>query len=355
LFLYTPSFKRKEMGKEIDFKLLQDFSEGRYSWNDYLKVKKWISNPNDFINLEGQFHNQWNNLTDTEQSESGSLHHLFEKIHYQILLEEKQNYKRRNLWNYYRQAAAFLLIPVLLFSALGYIFSKKQQPTTKPWAEINVPDGARVEFFLPDSSKGWLNSGSTLKYPAIFDQHRKVELKGEAFFEIRHLDNSDFTVSVADLDVKVLGTKFDISAYPADKFTEVVLKEGKVDISGKAGVFSYTMAPGEKMDYNRETKSLGVKKVETDQYSAWKDGYLILDNEPIGQVISRIERWYNAEIVIKDEILKNYRFKATFRDEPLEEVLRLLALTTPIDYKIEKRGVDQHGVFKKKKVTIKLK
>jgi transmembrane sensor len=343
------------MGNEIDYELLQDFSEGKYSWNDYLKVKQWFSNTNDFKNLEGVLYSQLKNLTDTDQSDSGSLHHLFEKIHYQILLEEKQNNKRRNLWNYYRQAAAFLLIPVLVFSALFYLFSGKPQPKSEIWTEINAPEGARVEFFLPDSSRGWLNSGSKLKYSVLLDRHRQVELTGEAFFEIRQMDNSDFTVSVADLDVKVLGTKFDVSAYPADKFTEVVLKEGKVDISGKAGEFSYTMAPGEKVDYIRNTKSLEVDKVETGLYTAWKDGYLVLDNEPIGQAISRIERWYNAEIILQDEILKKYRFKATFRDEPLEEVLRLLALTTPITYKVEKRGMDQKGVFKKKKVTIKLK
>jgi transmembrane sensor len=343
------------MENKIDYKTLQDFSEGKYSWNDYLKLKQWFSNPDDFKNLEGQLFSQLKNLTDTDQFESGSLQHLFEKIHYQILLEEKQNNKRRNLWNYYRQAAAFLLIPALLFSVLFYLFSGKPQRTAETWAEINAPDGSRVEFFLPDSSRGWLNCGSKLKYPALFDHRRKVELTGEAFFEIRRRDNSEFTVSVADLDVKVLGTKFNISAYPSDNFTEVVLNEGKVDISGKAGGFSYTMAPGEKVNFNRNSKSLGVKNVETGLYSAWKDGYLILDNEPMGQAISRIERWYNAEIFIQDEILKKYRFKATFRDEPIEEVLRLLALTTPITYKIEERGIDQQGVFIKKNVTIKLK
>jgi transmembrane sensor len=343
------------MEKEIDYKLLQNFSEGKYSWNDYLKVRKWFSNPKELKNLEEQLFSQWKNLIDADQSESGSLHHLFEKIHYQILLEENQNNKRRKLWDYYRQAAAFLLIPVLLFSALFYLFSGKPQPTTEIWAEINAPEGARVEFFLPDSSRGWLNSGSKLKYSASFNRHRKVELTGEAFFEIRHLYNSYFTVSSADLNVKVLGTKFNISAYPADNYTEVVLKEGRVDISGKTKDFSYTMAPGEKMNFNRDIQKMEVKKVETDLYTAWKDGYLILDNEPIGQAISRIERWYNAEIILQDEILKKYRFKATFRDEPLEEVLRLLALTTPITYKVEKRGLDQQGVFMKKKVTIKLK
>jgi len=343
------------MRSEIDFKLLHDFSNGKYSWNDFLQVKKWMNNPNDFKNLESQFYSHWKNLTDTEQSESGSLHHLFEKIQYQILLEEKQNSKKRNLWNYYRQAAAILLIPVLLFSALFYFFQGKQKSGIETWAEIKAPEGARVEFLLPDSSRGWLNSGSKLKYTVLFDEHRKVELTGEAFFDIRQLDHSDFTVGVADLNVKVMGTKFNISAFPGDNFTEVVLTDGKVDISGKEGTFNCTIAPGEKLDFIRDTKSWEVKKVETDSYTAWKDGYLILDNEPMGLAVSKLERWYNAEIILQDEILKKYRFKATFRDEPLEEVLRLLALTTPITYKIEKRGIDQQGVFKKKKVTIKLK
>jgi ferric-dicitrate binding protein FerR (iron transport regulator) len=238
---------------------------------------------------------------------------------------------------------------------LFYLFSGKPQPADETWAEINAPDGSRVEFLLPDSSKGWLNSGSKLKYPVVFKQQRKVQLTGEAFFEIRHREQSDFTVSVADLNVKVIGTKFNISAYSADDFTEVVLKEGRVGISGNDATFSYTMVSGEKMNFNRETRQMGVKKVETDLYSAWKDGYLVLDNEPMGQAISRIERWYNAEIILQDEILKKYRFKATFKDEPLEEVLRLLAITTPITYKIEKRGLDQRGVFIKKKVTIRIK
>ena len=98
-----------------------------------------------------------------------------------------------------------------------------------------------------------------------------------------------------------------------------------------------------------------MSEVDADRFSAWKDGYLIIDNEPLGQVAGRLERWYNAEIIIQDERLKNYRFKATFKDEPLEEVLRLIAITTPIRYEIEKRDMDANGVVKQKKVILKLK
>jgi ferric-dicitrate binding protein FerR (iron transport regulator) len=223
------------------------------------------------------------------------------------------------------------------------------------WVEINAPEAARVEFLLPDSTKGWLNSGSKLKYPAIFEKNRKVELTGEAYFEVKKQKDSEFIVSLANLDVKVLGTKFNVSGYTDDMFTDVVLSEGKVEINGKTGVFKQILSPDEKITYNIQTKSLKLSSVDANRYSAWKDGFLIMDNEPLEQVIGRIERWYNAEIVIQDEALKSYRFKVTFKDEPLEEVLRLIAITTPIKYVIEKRDTGANGILKKKKVTIDLK
>lgn len=344
------------MDNKIDYNTLLDFSAGKYSYSDYLKVKHWFSHVKNDKVTEKQLFNQWKEFAVNSGHEAESMHHIFEKIQYHILLEEKKREKKTYLWHYYRQAAAILLIPVLAFSLWFYLHPKPDaQPVAESWVEINAPDGSRVEFFLPDSSSGWLNSGSKLKYPAVIGENRHVELTGEAWFNVKHKDNFHFTVCVPDMDVKVLGTQFNVTAYPGDAFTDVVLAEGKVEINGKAGVFNYTLSPDEKISFNRETKSLNLNQVDASRYSAWKDGYLIIDNEPLGQVVSRFERWYNADIEIQDVALKNYRFKATFKDEPLEEVLRLIAVTTPIKYSIEKRAVDEKGVYKKKKVTIKLK
>ena len=182
-----------------------------------------------------------------------------------------------------------------------------------------------------------------------------MELTGEAYFEVNHIDQSGFVVSVADMDVKVLGTKFNVSAYSDDPFTYVVLKEGKVEVDGKSGVFNHALLPNEKIKFNRKSKTLNLTKVNANRYLAWRNGYLIIDNESLGQVVGKLERWYNCKIIIKDEVLNNYRFKATFRDEPLEEVLRLIAITTPIKYDIKKREVGSDGILKQKEVTIQLK
>ena len=349
------------MSNFIDHKKLFDFSNGKYSYNDYLQVKQWLNEWEEKPEIREELFNQWKELQNDSAGSGQSLQHIFEKIQHTVLLEEKKSVRKSVVWNFYRQAAAILLIPVLAFSLWYFVSTKKSEVAgpsplmAQSWVEINAPEGARVEFFLPDSTSGWLNSGSKLKYPAIFDQHRKVQLTGEAYFEVKHREQSDFVVSVPDLDVKVLGTKFNVSAYSGDPVTDVVLAEGKVEIEGKAGVFNQTLSPNEKITFNRDKKSLKMSEVDADRFSAWKDGYLIIDNEPLGQVAGRLERWYNAEIVIQDERLKNYRFKATFKDEPLEEVLRLVAITTPIRYEIEKRDVDANGVLKQKKVILKLK
>jgi transmembrane sensor len=349
------------MKEKIDFKTIINFSKGKYSYNDYLKVKNWFNQAEKNNEINNQLFEQWKELTDADNSKDESLHHIFEKVQYAILLEERKIGQKNTIWSFYRQAAAILLIPVLAFSLWYYLSSESSQTIestqqiAESWVEINAPDGARVEFFLPDSSQGWLNSGSKLKYPTVFNKHRKVNLTGEAYFEVKHLDQSDFIVNVDDLDIKVLGTKFNVSAYSGNPCTHVVLVEGKVEINGKSDVFNHILSPNEKISFNNNLKTLNLTTVDANRFTVWKDGFLIIEDEPLGQVAGRIERWYNAEIVIQDEELKNYRFKATFKDEPLEEVLRLIALTTPINYSIEKRVADADGKMKRKKVIIKPK
>ncbi len=344
------------METKIDPEILLKFLEGKYSWNDYLKIRQWFSNQDDFSRLEKVMAEQWSELLGNVHYVPDFRHDLFEKIQYRILLEEKYCQKRRSLWHYYRQVAAILLLPVLLFSVFYNPFLRRSTvKNAETFAEIVAPEGSRVNFHLPDGSEGWLNSGSTLKYPANFGEERQVELSGEAYFDIKHLKNSGFVVSVPDLKVRVLGTKFNLAAYPEDGFTDLVLKEGLVEVGESSGVFTQIIEPGQKLTYDRITRKQQVKKVDPDLYTAWKEGYLIIDNEPLGQVIGELERWYNVRIVVQDEVLNNYHFKATFRDEPLEEVLRLIALTTPLKYTIEKREINQAGVYIRKQVTLRMK
>jgi len=347
------------MNKNIDINTLINFSKGKYSYNDYRKVKKWFNDSNERSELKEQLLLQWEQITNDVKSNDDSLNHIFQRIQNNIRIEDAGEKKKIRIWNYYRQIAAILLIPVLAFSIWYYSYTTANAPveqaTYQSWVEINAPDGARVEFFLPDSTRGWLNSGSKLKYPAVFNEKRKVELLGEAWFDVKHMDMSEFVVSVNDMDVKVLGTQFNVSAYPEDDFTDVTLERGKVEVNGKTGIYTQILAPNEKVSFNKIANAVLLSKVDATRFSAWKEGYLVIDNESLGEVVNRLERWYNVDIEIQNETLKKYRFKATFKDEPLEEVLKLIAKTTPIIYKIDERTTDEKGILIQKKVTMKLK
>lgn len=349
------------MTKETDKEKLTNFSTREYSYNDYQRIKDYLNEFEKNEEVKEYLLGQWRELQQKNAGADKTLLRVFRKIQYSILLKEKKSLKKRFYWDKYSQAAAILLLPVLAFTLWYYIFSKHfhsgifMKPVTQGWVEINAPEGARIEFVLPDSTFGCLNSGSRLKYPPVFGRHRNVQLIGEGFFNVNHMESSDFIVSVADLEVKALGTKFDVWAYPDDCHTQVVLQEGSVEVKGKAGIFKEMLSPNEQIIFNRTEKSLKIAEVDAERFTAWKDNFLIIDDEPLGQAIERIERWYNVEIIIKDTVLNNFRFKATFKDEPLEEVLRLIAITTPLNYTVKKRVIDSGGILERKKVIIRLK
>ncbi len=339
--------------KQNKDEILRRYSSGKYSWYDYLKVKDWVSSIHEQPEVSQFLKTEWNKKNAEKNDNKKSLIHILNKIEHQILLEEIQKNKKARWLNLLSKAAAILFIPLLIFAVWSYFLHPSIQSKVA-WAEIHSPEGARTQFSLPDGSTGWLNSGSILKYDPTFSNERVVELTGEAFFDVVH-DNSTFKVRSGKTDITVLGTQFNVMAYSNINFTEIVLERGRIQVNGTEKTFSRILNPGQKLKFFPEENKIQIHKVDTKSYTAWKDGFLILDNETLEQASNRIERWYNVEIKIQDETLKNYRFKATFQGEPLEEVLRLMAISTPIKYTIEKRMTDPNNLYIKKKVTLELK
>jgi len=276
---------------------------------------------------------------------------LYRKIHYNILLEDRISLKPQNWLFYYRQIAA-ILVPILVLAGLLYFILELNPTESQSWVEINAPIGAKTEFLLPDSTTGWLNNGAKLRYPLIYGKHREVKLLGEAFFHVKHIAKSDFTVKVADMDIKVLGTKFNVSAYDDEEQTKVVLEEGKVQVNGTQCNFDQTLRPGEILVFNHRTTKLYKDEVDTDVYTAWTSGYLVIDNEPVGEAVRKIGRWFNVDVDIKADSVRKLRLKATFKEESLEEVLRFIAMTTPIDYQIVSGKYDAAGLRTRTKIII---
>lgn len=208
---------------------------------------------------------------------------------------------------------------------------------------IVTPKGGQYQVNLPDGTKVWLNAESSLKFPLQFkDGERVVSLIGEAYFEVakkyRNGARLPFYVATANQRVEVLGTHFNVYAYPTDKNTKTTLLEGAVRVVsfGKQQI-SY-LKPGEQAVNNGSDTKVNV--VDTEEAMAWKNGLFIFNGQNLNEIMKEVERWYNVEVVFKDEALKKDVFNgSTSRFKNISELLEVLESTGSVHFKIEGRRV----------------
>ncbi len=200
---------------------------------------------------------------------------------------------------------------------------------------LMVPYGKRFEVQLSDGTHVHLNAGTSLKYPVKFieGQNRQVFLKGEAFFDVAKDEEHPFIVNSDVLNVQVLGTQFNVSSYPEDQETDVVLVEGSVDLYTNEDVDnSLLLKPGFKGSYNKKEKSMASAPVITRIYTSWIQGELVFRNMTFNNILKKMERHYNIDIVNNNTVLGNEKFNASFRNEPIEKILEYFKITYNIDY-----------------------
>lgn len=336
----------------INTEILKRFFNGKYSRKDYLAIKSILEKPEERAELKNLLQNHWEDFSN-EPLPKGNIDHILRKINQQIRAGENQ-VKNNSFISVFQRIAAILIVPLILaFMAVIYFQPKSISPEIST-AEIQCPLGVRTKFVLPDGTTGFLNSGSTLEYPVIFSNNRNVKLKGEAFFDVHHDEEHPFIVNTPNLSTKVLGTQFNVVAYGSDSNEEIVLKEGKVEVYSTQGIKLATLEPNQSLALITETRQYKTNPVEAEQYVSWTEGKLVFRNESMKLVADRLGRWYNVEIQINDPELLNYAFRATFINEPLEEVLKLLALTAPLKYEEYNRETSNDNTYKMRKVKVSL-
>ena len=259
-------------------------------------------------------------------------------------------------------------VVLILAMALGFLFNYLlgannliDGTSETVYQEVRASYGTRTKLLLADGSTVWLNSGSTLKFPVNFDntEERVVELNGEGYFDVTKNESKPFIVNTSGLDVKVYGTSFNVSAYDEYDSMEVALVEGKVSlVQGDKGNRKEYMVlnPNDVVECNISEKRLSrISDSKMSKYTAWKDGQMVFYGDPIEKVVSRLEKWYNVDIEIKDKDLQDYRFTATFNDETLEQVLKLLSLSSPMEYKIVPSEKLKDDGFSSRRVILSIK
>lgn len=252
-----------------------------------------------------------------------------------VVLDDAKNGKLREQGN--------TIITKLESGTLAYN-TKPESPSLEKIVQYNTlttPRGGKYCITLPDGTIVWLNASTTLRFPVAFTGNtRKVEVKGEAYFEVAKNEDMPFIVKAGNSEIKVLGTHFNVMAYADDKLLKTTLLEGKVEVSvikkgeGDQSTAVMTLEPGEQaqLDINN---SLTVIKADVEEAVAWKNGYFIFKDESIVSIMQKLSRWYDVKVVFEsadETILYNANIS---RANNISEVLRKLEMTETIHFKID--------------------
>ena len=349
-------------------KLLIKFLDNRCTSEELAEVLEWINK--EALSDKGKklVRDDWKTFKTAEDTSDSNekFSSLLDKIHHKININGhavKQG-KTASLLTWLTRVAAFLLIPVLIF----LIYSLPDNPfyTSRYYSDLVVdsleiisPIGARTVMQLSDGTEVHLNYGSSIKYPRTFNgDTREVVLLGEAYFEVAHNPEKPFIVKTGKLNVKALGTRFNVLAYPDNNVVATTLIEGEVvleqpDADGNTRTIE-TMSPGQHVDYNAVAGITSSTKGNVEKYIAWKDGLLVFDNVSITGVANRLERMFNVDIEIADDVA-GYSYTVTFVDESLFQILDLMTLSTPVRYKTLPREKLSDGTYSKQKILLEKK
>ena len=242
-------------------------------------------------------------------------------------------------------ALAASLLLVLTTSLSGYLLYEGQNKKLAGDMTVTVEKGQKVALTLPDKSRVWVNSGSTLTYGSRFNKHERIiALNGEAYFEVAKNVQKPFLISTGDIKIEVLGTKFNVSAYSSDNQSETVLLEGSVNIWDNTKLFKdkISMIPNQKATYSKTAKEIVLEEeVDPGIYAAWTDGWYQFKNESLEKVFLKLEKYYNIRFKYDQKIISGslpISGKLDLKDS-LEEVMAVLSKVAKFKYQISDNSV----------------
>ena len=235
-----------------------------------------------------------------------------------------------------------IVASIILIVSLGYstyhILKPKQIIILN---EYSCSAGEIKEIILSDGTTVWLNSKSFLIASEPFvGKTREVKLFGEAYFEVAHNEEQPFIVKTPELETEVLGTHFDIVAYPTDEVHEISLHEGKIQLDAKnSKTAKVILSPGQRAYFTTETGKIKVIGTDLGQPAKWRDGILRFYDEDLFSITKKLERKFLTRIFISDSVVGNLKFSAEFDVESLETILSLLNKAHKFNYKKMENGI----------------
>jgi len=224
---------------------------------------------------------------------------------------------------------ATLAVLIFSFSAALLFFADKRMKHEEPGEKIEVPVSKIEHLQLTDSSEIWLNSKSAIQWnkSEFNKEYREVYLDGQAFFKVKRNVKRPFIVHLEAFNIKVTGTSFDVKSYSNENDVEVSLKSGGIVIDG-ASANRLSISAGQQFKFNKVTKTGEIRKVDVSDFIAWRSGQFRYEKTELQAIAKAIERWFDVEIAIENEDMKNYILTVNQKDSSLEEILEAISYVT---------------------------
>lgn len=247
----------------------------------------------------------------------------------------------------FRLLAAACMLVGAFFLASRYLTSPTAPASAFVPIEHKSANGQQRKLVLPDGTRVTLNAGSSISYPEEFeDKIRKVSLTGEAFFDVTRNEKAPFVITTGEVVTKVLGTSFNIRAYPENKAVQVAVVEGKVKVNAKIGSDDQNacvfLSKSEMATFQKEAGELIVSIYDEKEQIGWKDGMLYFQKSDFHSTILKLERWYGVKFEVAPGVRMDtdWRFSGKFQDKPLDYILGVMSYPNRFSYKVTNRIVN---------------
>ena len=316
------------MPKLIHF-IIRSFVENREGKRSGNVFYRWISSSDFADEKESGLENFWKSIPSISSSEDQNGWNELKKELF------KARFKKHPVWLKFIAYGAAAILIIGLFIAQNIWLNNQNEPVEieNMMCCVTAKD-SKGEFILPDGTKIWLNGSSKLYYPEKFDgAQRKVTLMGECFFDVKKDTLRPFLVDIGNKSIEVLGTAFDVKNYSNLSYQEIILVRGAVKVYSEK--HEVRLKPNERYLSVEENGKEMISVVDTEDYSHWMDDMIRFDNRPLGNIFITLGRWYNIEFDVDKSVNTSTRLSFNVKYESIDEVMRAVALLTPIRYHID--------------------
>ncbi len=280
---------------------------------------------------------EWDRLNPAEvfTVDERSYRRKLERLHREMRVTPKAR-----LITLSRRAAAVAAVVVVMLMGVEFFVVKHLAADSTTW--LVTAENSKGRFTLPDGSTVWLNADSRLAYGADFAEngHRRVRLDGEAFFDVKRDTLAPFEVTMGELQVRVLGTRFMASHIDDFGIEEVTLQSGSVEVEHLHSQERIRLAPDQNCTFDASTGLMSVRRVAAGNYCSWTGDSIVFENRTLEEIVINLEHWYNIRIRIETDVDPSVRLSFTLRPETLDETLRIIeSLTGYHCLQIDKRHI----------------